>query len=112
MSALPEQLAFPDLVVPELPREATLDERFCAFCRANPHVYDHLRRNALELVRTGHKRISIKMLIEVLRWSALRTRDAHSDYRINNSYSSRFARLLAASEPELADAFETRELKS
>lgn len=106
-----EQLAFPDLVLPDIERDATIQERFAAFHAANPHVYDRLRRLALELVRAGHKRIGIGMLFEVVRWSAMTTR-GDDVYKLNNNHRSRYARLLVDNEPELATAFELRDLRA
>ncbi len=109
--ALPEQLAFPDLIVPELPREATLRERFDAFNAANPGVYFELRRLALEMVRHGRKRVGIAACFEILRWSAMQTR-GDDGWKLNNSHRAFYARLLADSEPELATAFELRTQRS
>ena len=90
-------------------RGATLEEQFAAFHAANPHGYRALRRKALDLVRRGRRRIAIKMLIEVLRYEHdMTTVDAHSEFKINNSYAPFFARLLMDNEPELDGAFEIR----
>ena len=107
----PQQLNFfPPLEEPEYEPEATIQDRFAAFHAANPQVFIALRDLALDLVRRGRTRIGIGMLTEVLRWSSLRTDG--DPWKINNSYRSRYARLLADTFPELASAFEMRELKS
>lgn len=112
MTAFPEQLAFPDIQVPELPREATILERFEAWHALNPHVYVELRRLALDMVRRGSTRLSISMLTEVLRWSALQTRPDAQGYKINNDFRALFARMLSDNEPELAGRFELRARRS
>lgn len=105
-----EQLAFPDLVAsPAGTSLLSIDQRFARFHENNPMVYLALRDRALALVRQGHKRIGIGMLVEVLRWSAMTTR-GDDIYKIDNSYRSRFARMLIDNEPELVDAIETRKL--
>jgi hypothetical protein len=49
--------------------------------------------------------------VEVVRFHrALETTDP--DFKLNNNYSSRYARILMDEEPELAGFFQTRELKS
>lgn len=89
-------------------RGGSLDDQFNAFHKANPHVYQALKRLALQLARRGHRRIGIKMLFEVLRWQyAMSTNDPASDYKLNNNYTSFYARLLDA-EPELRGMFELR----
>lgn len=109
MSDAPLQLHLPGLVHPEHSPAQTIDERFAAFHAANPHVYDALESLALDLVRRGRRRIGIGMLFEVLRWSAMRT--DHADYRLNNNHRSRYARMLADRNRDLAEVFELRELR-
>lgn len=91
----------------------TLEERFQSFHDGNGWVYRALEAMTAELVTAGQKRIGMKMLIEVLRWRYFRqTFDTSSPFRLNNSYTSRYVRLLIANHPEWAGVFETRELRS
>ena len=92
----------------EVPREATLTERAQAFHDANPKVYEELRRLALGLYYRGHKHFGVKMLIEQMRWMWYeRTTDVQS-FKLNNSYSAFYARLLMKQEPELQVVFNLR----
>lgn len=98
-------------VTPDLDDAATIQERFEAFHAANPHVYSSLRRLALAARSRGVRRYGIKGLFEQLRWQyAIQT--AGDDFRLNNIYSSRYARLLMDNEPGLAGFFETRRLQA
>jgi len=82
-------------------------EAFRAFHAANPHVYAHLRRFALEAKRSGRPRISINLLHERLRWFT--TIEVQGDaFKVNNNWRPFYARLLMHEEPELAGFFETR----
>lgn len=86
----------------------TLDQQFAEFHEQNPHVYEMLRRLALDAARHGRK-LGIAMLFEVLRWQyAMNTNDQASEFKLNNNYRAFYARLLMEREPELADYFETR----
>lgn len=86
-------------------------QRFENFHAANPHVYTALVALARRLKNRGHQRIGMGMLFEVLRWQwMMGTDDPHSEYRLNNNYRSRYARLIMQQEPDLADVFETRRL--
>ena len=97
---------------PEGPRDLTLQQRFERFHRENPEVYRSLVRLARVAVRAGKEHVGIGMLWEVLRWRYyLRTVD-DSPFRLNNDYRSRYARLIAATEPDLAEIFTTRKLRS
>lgn len=92
---------------------STLEGQFVAFHRANPHVYEALVHLTRQLVARGHRRVGIGMLYETLRWQvAMTTSDGASPFRLNNNYRSRYARLIAEQEPDLADVFEVRELRA
>ena len=113
---LQEELDFgplPAMMPWSAPEDASIQERFEAFHAANPHVYDLLARMARRARAMGRKQIGIGMMFEVLRWNYLvRTEHAEGEFKLNNNFRSRYARLLTEREPDLADAFEMRELKA
>jgi len=84
----------------------TIGERFHAFHGANPQVLDALVSLCLDVKRRGRKRWSTKGAFEVLRWSSLRT--TGDDFKLNNNFTSLYARLIPMVEPELAGFFATR----
>jgi hypothetical protein len=92
--------------------EQDLTARFLAFHQAHPDVYQRLRVLALEGRRAGRTRGSIAMLYEVVRWEGwlLHGIPDEGEHRLNNSYRSRYARLIMEAEPDLAGFFDTREL--
>ena len=93
-------------------RQRSIQERFERFHAENPHVYAGLRRLALAARERGVERIGIEMLYSVLRWEhTLKTNDP-AGFKLNDHYTSRYARLLMEREPALAGLFETRELKA
>jgi hypothetical protein len=103
--------AEPPILVPVGP--GTIAEAFDRFHSANPWVYDALVKLARDLRRRGRDRVGIGMLFEVLRWQwFMTTTDAASDFKLNNNYRSRYARLIMDREPDLADMFSTRILTS
>lgn len=96
---------------PKVSKEATIQERFEAFHRENPHVYAALRSLALQMLSNGVRQYGIKGLFEILRWQfALQTNG--EPFKLGNSYTSRYARLLVKNTPELEGFFEFRELRS
>jgi hypothetical protein len=105
----PNQL---DLLAPvdadDVPNGATLPERFMAFHRANPDVYNVLRKFALGYVAaTGARRLGAQMIVEKLRYeTGIQTRS--DDFKLNNSFAAYYARALMACEPDLAGRFEIR----
>ena len=88
----------------------TIDDKFRAFHNANPWVADELEKLADVEYRHGDGRIGIKYLIEVLRWNYRRATTGQP-FRIDNDFTSRYARLLVDRRPEFADLFETRTLR-
>lgn len=88
----------------------TIDDKFRAFHEANPWVADELEKLADVEYRHGDGRIGIKYLIEVLRWNYRRATTGQP-FRIDNDFTSRYARLLVDRRPEFSDLFETRTLR-
>ena len=85
----------------------TCEERFLEFHQENPHVYDRLVAMCRRLTAKGHKKIGIAMLFEVMRWDhMLATSD--EPYKLNNNYKAYYARMIMASEADLAGVFNTR----
>lgn len=109
MSDTPLPLA--DFVVPEPDPELTIQERFEAFHAANPWVLTSLIALAESAKAHGESRIGVKALFERLRWAHARA-TMGDPWRLNNSYSSRYARLIIAERGDLAEMFETRALRA
>ena len=108
-----EQLTLLPITVPEPCESDSIEKCFVAFHEKNPHVYRNLVIMARQLGSRGRKKIGMKMLFEPLRWNYLMaTDDPNSDYKLNNNYTSRYARLISKQEPDLSAIFEVRELKA
>jgi hypothetical protein len=89
----------------------TLTDRFLTFHDAHPEVYEALLSLALEAKQAGRDKASIKMMYEVVRWQRyIGGQPNEGDFRLNNDFHSRFARLLMLEHPELDGLFELREL--
>ena len=96
---------------PPLPLSDDLEERFMSFHVNNPEVYRRLVEMAREWRAAGRQHGGIKMFWEVLRFtSGIKT--TGKAFKLNNSYPSRYARLIMRREPDLGGFFETRELHS
>ena len=85
-------------------------EKFEAFHRDNPHVYNIFVALAHQWIdRTGRRKVGISALTERARWEiAINTRDADAEYKLSNSYRAFYARLIMAQEPELDGLFDLR----
>lgn len=103
--------AAPAAVSPEYERGATIDERFARFHADNEWVYVALERLAVDLYERG-RRFGVKALVEVVRWEYSRATTSDDGLKVNNSFTSRYARLLLERHPEFDGFIETRELRS
>lgn len=83
-------------------------EAFEDFHAAHPEVFEYLSNVARSLLRAGRDRISMKQVWEVARY---RMDIAGKPYKLNNNYTSLYARALIAAYPELGDVIETRTRK-
>ncbi|WP_180685932.1 hypothetical protein [Streptomyces gossypiisoli] len=90
---------------------ATIQAQFEAFHQLNPWVLRALERLTADYLKRGAKRVGIGMLFEVLRWRYTLATEG-DDFRLNNSYRSRYVRLLIERHPEWRSAFEVRALRT
>lgn len=106
-----QEIGHNEFKAPDYEPGASLESRFRTFHQANPWVLDALIGLARDMRRTRDRRVGIGMLFEVLRWQSWR-HTSGDEFKLNNSYRSRYARLIMERCPDLADAFETRGLTS
>ena len=90
--------------------KTALEEEFKAFHNRNPRVYLKLRTLALRLKANGVTSYGMKALFEIMRFNALLQSD--TKFKLSNSYTPYYARMLMLNEPELYGFFEVRELVS
>jgi hypothetical protein len=89
----------------------TINERFLAFHEANPRVYDDLVRLALETKASGYTKYGFEELWARLRWERWTQTSGREDFKLNDHFTSRYARMLMQLNPELDGFFETRRLR-
>jgi hypothetical protein len=92
----------------------SIEQRFWTFHTAHPDVYRELVVLARRARAAGRERLGMKMLFEVVRWN--RTMAGlpadGEEFKLNNNYTSRYARLLMEREAGLSGLFATRELRA
>jgi hypothetical protein len=92
-------------------RRGTIQQEFEKFHQKNPKVYEAYVRIALDLKGRGKKKGSISQITEHIRWEVYLSTD-NDEFKICNSFRSRYARKLMDDHPALVGFFEIRELKS
>jgi len=94
----------------QLEKTDRISSAFAEFHRENPHVYSHFKDFATRAILAGVRRTSSKFIIERIRWE-LMVETRSSDFKINNNFTSRYARLFIEDFPQHHELFALRELK-
>lgn len=89
----------------------SIQAKFERFHRENPHVYRRLVEICLAMKRRGLRRWGAKAAYEICRFQGVLSTSG-DQFKLPNSYTSRYARKIMAEVPELAGFFETRKLRS
>jgi len=92
----------------------TIKQAFDEFHKANPHVYQKFKKLALGLInqRNARSKISSKMIINQIRWLTYTETTEQTGYKINDAYTSHYARLFISDYPQYETKLETRNLRS
>jgi len=116
-----------DRNMPQAPNQATLfdelkitkveglskmptDQAFYAFHKANPWVVVELEKIAWQMIQHGRQKIGIQACVEVFRWET-RRHTISNDFKLNNNFCSRYARMILDRNPHWGQVFELRKLK-
>lgn len=95
-----------------LPQGVSIRTDFLRFHMENPHVYGEIVKLAREMKANNHERWGIKGIFEVLRWRYAIQTSGDECFKLDNRYTSHFARLVMEQEPDLKDFFQTREQRA
>lgn len=96
-----------------LATQRSIDQRFHDFHANNPAVYDELVRMARQMRNRGYQKIGIELLWAAYRWNRmLATTPDEYNFKLNDHFTSRYARLIMAHEEDLSDFFHTRTLRT
>ena len=85
--------------------------KFEKYNRDHPKVYEYFKRFAFEAIAAGQKEFSSDAILHRIRWFVTIEQSPYEDYKINNNYSSRYARKFIEDFPQHAGFFKTRKLK-
>jgi hypothetical protein len=101
------------MTAPPLADQRSIDQRFRDFHGNNPAVYTELVRMARQMQSRGYQKIGIELVFAAYRWNQmLHTSADEYNYKLNNNFTSRYARLIMTQEEDLADFFHTRTLRT
>lgn len=90
----------------------SIQKRFEEFDTAHPEVYRLFCSLVDQLIRSGKQRYSSDSVLHRIRWEyAVNPGREFDGFKINNDFSSRYARKYAGDWPDRIEFFETRMLK-
>ena len=90
----------------------TIQKAFDKYHAANPRVWALFVRFALQALDAGCVKYSADAILHRIRWHlSVETASVGDGFKINNNFSSRYARKLMTEDPRFAQFFETRKLQ-
>ena len=97
-----------ELNIPTRQKES-IQSQFERFHKDNPHILSAIVELGRKAKRMGHLQYGMHALMQIVRWEIqTTTNDPH--FKINNNFSSRYARLIVEKYPEFEGFFQMREL--
>jgi hypothetical protein len=88
----------------------SIQERFEDFDGRHPEVFEAFREIAEKLLASGHRHYSADAVLHVVRFHRDVNRPRHGGFKVNDHFSSRYARKLMATDSRFAGFFTTRAL--
>lgn len=85
-------------------------EKFLAYHRQNPAIYQAFKQKAQALLRSGKKKYGAKAIMEVVRYEH-DLQHPKDEFKISNSYTAYYARALTVWNPEFKDFFDFKEIR-
>ena len=89
----------------------TIQEKFEEFNNKNPLVYALFKQQVQKAISRGKKKLSAKTILGYIRWN-LTLETTGDEFKINDIYTSRYARKYINEFPEQKEIFELRNLRS
>jgi hypothetical protein len=86
-------------------------EKFARYHRNNPHVYALFRRFTFAIIERGHRRTSVWLIMNRIRWEM--TVETYGDeFKICNDYFALYARMFVVENPQHATLFKLKTMKA
>lgn len=89
----------------------TIQERFENFDNKNPMVWALFKQQVQKAISKGKTKLSAKTIIGFIRWN-LTLATTGDEFKINDIFTSRYARKYIEQFPEHKEVFELRNLRS
>jgi len=91
----------------------SIQQSFEDYHSNNPQIFDMIINEMVKAKNKGKKKVSIKMIVNFIRWNIfVETKDNDSRWKINDAFTSRYARMISDKFPSLAGMIEKRNLRA
>lgn len=87
----------------------TIDKKFIAFHQNNRHIYQDILRYTKQVWDSGHRNFGMKAIFERIRWDYT-VYSTGIPFKLNNNYTSRYAKLVERDLPHTRGFFRNREI--
>lgn len=87
-----------------------IDIQFAVFHEAHPELYKEFVKRTFALINRGKTHYSADAILHIVRYHSEVDGRNMEEYKINNNYSSRYARLFIKDHPAHEDFFKTRKI--
>ena len=88
-----------------------LEAKWRVFHAKNPHVYELVKRFALEVIAKGYEHYSINSIFERVRWHSSIETKTEEQFKLSNNHRPYYARLFHKDHPEHDGFFITHAVK-
>lgn len=93
-------------------RKCSIQEKFEEFHKLNPMVYKRFKAQVKTAIILGKTKISAKTILGYIRWEMDLSIQGDFYFKIDDAFTSRYARLFAKDHPDLEHLFNYRNLRS
>jgi hypothetical protein len=93
-------------------RADEIKAKYYEFNTKHPDAWSMFETFAMELIYKGVRKYSSDSILHRIRWEMTLSKPNEKPYKINNNFSSLFARTFISRYPQYEYFFETRRLKS
>lgn len=90
----------------------SIKESWWEYHQKNRQVFKLFEELAFKAIDKGKKKLSAKLIINVIRWEHYLNTEDETGFKINDAYSAYYGRLFIHLHPEHKDIFNFRELRS
>ena len=103
---MPDFTAFPDHVLEDIPVHVV--RGFREFHFRNPHIFSEFAERAFQIRTTRRAKYSVRTIFEVMRWDHDIRTTGDDEFKVNNNFTSCYARVLLHFYPEFTGFFDLR----